>query len=65
MGCIIYEELTLKSNLTLLQKKQVILFAGTLIYVLTFDDVEAYGMLKDKGCNPNLGRLYFSVLLFL
>lgn len=36
----------LKSNLALPQKKQVILFAGTLIHALTFDVVEADAMLK-------------------
>lgn len=46
MGCIIYEGMMVKSNLTLPHTKQVILFAETLIHVLTFDDVKLDGVLK-------------------
>ena len=48
MGCIIYEGLVVKSNLTLPHKKQVILLVEAVIHVLTFDNVKADVVLKER-----------------
>lgn len=48
MGCIIYEGLMVKSNLTLPHKKRVILLVETVIHVLTFDNVKADDVLKER-----------------